>query len=175
MDMTFAEAIQDKVNALNARTKQRSERRRAPMNAQLEALAQFRAMSQGGLTDADRLAQQQANRQASLQEQAQRGALMQNAQMRGMGGSGALLASQLAAQQAGANRAQENQTSIAQQAQQRAMAATAALGGLGGQMMNQNIAERGQALSEQQVAAQRQQQKWDNMMGIVNAFAGAFS
>lgn len=145
-------------------------------NAQNEALNQFSTWAQGGLTNADRLAQQSANRQAALQEQAQRGAIMQNAQMRGVGGSGIELAGQLAAQQGGANRAQENQTSIAAMAQQRALQAAGALGDLGSNLVSQNLAERQYQTQkdqyEQALKMQKKQNRWQNVMGVVNGLVG---
>ena len=148
-------------------------------NAQNEALNQFSTWAQGGLTDADRLAQQSANRQAALQEQSQRGAIMQNAQMRGVGGSGLEMASALSAQQAGANRAQENQTAIAGMAQQRAMQAAGAMGDLGSTMLNQDLARQQYQTQkeqyEQALKMQKKQNKWQNVMGVVNGVLGAVS
>ena len=144
--------------------------------AQNDALGLYNTWAQGGLTEADRLAQQSANRQAALQEQAQRGAIMQNAQMRGVGGSGVELAGQLAAQQGGANRAQENQTAIAGMAQQRALQAAGAMGDLGSTMINQDLARQQYQTQkdqyEQALKMQKKQNKWQNVMGVVNGIVG---
>lgn len=145
-------------------------------NAQKTALDRYGELSQTGLTAADRLAQQQANKQAAMYEQSQRQGIMQNAQMRGIGGSGLEMASALSAQQGGADRSQMNQTAIAQNAQQRAMDATAALAGVGSQVRGDNLAySQYQTQKEQYEAAleaQKKQNRWNNIMGVVNGIVG---
>lgn len=66
----------------------------------LAALAAMRkGYEQGGMTQADKLAQQQAMQESARAERGREGALMQNMAARGMGGGGAELAARLANQQ----------------------------------------------------------------------------
>jgi len=118
--------------------------------AQTQALDRYSQLATTGFTDADRMAQQQANAQAAQYEQSQRQGIVQDAQMRGMGGSGMEVAAQLQAQQSGADRAQQMQSQVAQDAQQRSLSATDAMAGLGGGLVGQGM----QAGSMQQQGGQ---------------------
>ena len=90
----------------------------------------FDIYDQGGYTAAEQAQIRQAGRQAARQEQAQRGAIMQQAAARGIAGSGFEMASQLAAQQGSADRLAQQADAISIAGQQRAMQAL----GMGGQM-----------------------------------------
>jgi hypothetical protein len=130
--------------------------------AQQQALDRYSQLATTGFTDADRLAQQQANNEAARYEQAQREGIAQDARMRGMSGSGMEMASQLAAQQGGADRAQEMQTAIAREARDRSLGATDAMAELGGNLVGQGMQAGGM------------QMQGGQMLGGANSVSSAY-
>jgi hypothetical protein len=149
----------------------------AGQQAMADALAHLQGVYQsGGMTEADRLAQEQATQAANQNEASQRGAIMQEMASRGQAGGGAELAARLASQQQTANAAHMAGSSSAQAAQARALAAMAESGQLGGQMTA--AAQRAAAARDAMAqfnASQRlgaQGMAWDQQMQKAQGLAG---
>lgn len=161
------------------------------------ALAQMQERSQSGWSQLDRMALDQAQRQAGMYEQAQRGAVMNDAARRGMRGSGLQMLGALQAQQSGADRALDAATNLGIAGRDRAMMNTsqaAALGmGINDTQFNQaatraaavdafNAMSSGRAdaaaasnyqnqLAAFQLQQQMQQQRMQNIMGPIFGLA----
>lgn len=162
------------------------------------ALAQMQERSQSGWSQLDRMALDQAQRQAGQYEQAQRGAVMNDAARRGMRGSGLQMLGALQAQQSGADRALDAATNLGIAGRDRAMANTsqaAALGmGINDTQFNQsatraaamdafNAMSSGRAdaaaasnyqnqLAAFQLQQQMQQQRMQNIMSPIMGLVG---
>lgn len=114
------------------------------LQAQTLALRQMQQVAgAGGYTPVEREQIAQAQRQAALAEQSQRGAIQQQMAMRGVGGSGLDYAAQLGAQQSAANQGRADAASIAAQAQQRALLAMQAASQQAAQVRGQTLNEQG--------------------------------
>lgn len=109
--------------------------------AQIDALRQMSELSEGGLTEGDRLAMTEAQIDASRADRGRQEAILQALARRGMGGSGQELAARLASSQQAADQAASMQRSQLQGAQQRALAALAQKGDLAGSMRGQEFSE----------------------------------
>lgn len=109
--------------------------------SQVDALQQLAELSQGGLTDADRLAMEEAQIEAFRADAGRQGAILQAMARRGMGGSGQELAARLASSQQAADSAAAQQRSQLQAAQARALQAMAQQGQLAGQIRGQGFDE----------------------------------
>ena len=118
--------------------------------AQMEALTRLQGVAaQGGMTADDRATMSQIQARNSQQEQAQRGALMQQMAARGLSGSGAEMAAQMQAQQMSANRRSQESMDVAGQAQRRALDAMMASGQMASQMRGQSFGEQSEAARAQ--------------------------
>lgn len=133
--------------------------------AQMGALSKLQQLGSQGLSDTDRMALGQINRQSDQSAQAQREAILQNMSARGVGGSGAALAAQLQASQSGADTANQRGLSIASQAQQNALNAIAQGGALGGQIQGQEFNQKAQQATAADAIARFNAMNSQNVMG----------
>jgi len=146
----------------------------------LGALAGMRrGYEQGGMTSADRLAQQQAMEESARAERGREGALMQNMAARGMGGGGSELAARLSNQQAATQGQWQAGAQQAGQAQQRALESLRGWGGMAGQRSGASDAIRefnasqrlgkAQALAQlqAQLAAAKKKKGWGQAIGTL--------
>ena len=107
------------------------------VNAQRGALQNMQNIAQQGFTPQDQATLASGQRQAALQEQAQRGAVMSQARQRGMGGSGTELMGALSAQQGAANRNADVAADLGQARLQRQFDATGAASTMGSNLAGQ--------------------------------------
>lgn len=113
--------------------------------AQLSALGQMGDIADHrGLDDQARSAMFESQRDSAANEQAQRGALMNDLQARGMGGSGAAISGLLANEQGGANRDATAAHYAAANAQGRALAALGTYGEMAAGLHHQDYNEAAQ-------------------------------
>lgn len=118
--------------------------------AQLAALSKLEEVgNQGGLSFEDRSRLNHIQSELNRNEQANRQAIMQNMASRGMGGSGFELAAQLANQQGAAERASTAGLDVKAQAERRALEALMGAGQLGGQIRGQEFDEKARAAQAQ--------------------------
>jgi hypothetical protein len=151
-------------------------------NAQLANLDQ---VARSGWTNTDRAAFQNAQTQANLGEQAQRGALQQDAAARGAMNAGTSFVAALAAQQGGANRANQAATDMASHGADRRLGASTAAAGLQqqqaqaadnfNQWASQMQANAVQGANASQWQGYQQQQAnsdrwWDRLTGLAGSF-----
>ena len=99
--------------------------------AQMDALGQYRDLSNEGLSAIDRAALTEIQNQVANQERASRESVLQNMAQRGMSGSGQELASSLQSQQAGSQNANLMGQQVAAQAQQARLQALGNMANLG--------------------------------------------
>ena len=109
---------------------------------QRQALDKLTQMSGAGLTDAEKLQQNQLFNDVASAAQARQGQIQQSMQERGMAGSGAELASKLGSAQQEQSQLSQNQMGLAANAQQRALQAMSQGSGLAGQMQQQQFAQQ---------------------------------
>jgi hypothetical protein len=112
---------------------------------QMDALSQLSEVSEGGLTDADIAAMEQARRASEGQAQARQSQVMQQMAQRGQGGSGAELLAALTGGQASADRAQSANLETTQMAMERALDATSRKANLAGNIRSQSYGEQADA------------------------------
>jgi hypothetical protein len=124
--------------------------------AQQQALQQMTERATGGLTAADRAAQQEARLGAQGDVQSRMASIAQQAAQRGQAGGTSELAQQLMAAQSGANRESSDANQLAQQAQQAREQAVSQLGQYGSSLQNQDF---GQQFQQQQ--AQQQMERFN--------------
>lgn len=111
------------------------------INQQTQALNTLGEISQTGLTDADRAAAREIQRQTAASDMARRKAILNDMQSRGFGGSGMELAAQLDnIQKSQENQAAENDRLI-REAQSRQLNALSQTGNLAGQVRQQSFGE----------------------------------
>jgi hypothetical protein len=110
--------------------------------AQMSALQSLQQMGEQGLTDSDRAMLNQITRQASKQNQARQGQILQEMQTRGVGGSGVELAARLRAAQEATERASQQGDELASMALQRKLSALSQAGNLGGNIRQQEFGEQ---------------------------------
>lgn len=132
------------------------------MAAARQALSRMQERSNSGWSQLDRMALDQAQRQAGQYEQAQRGAVQQGMAARGMRGSGMEMLGAMQAQQGGADRALDAATTLGVAGRDRAMnqtAQAAQLGmGINDQQFGQNAARAGAVDAFNQWASGKQDQ-----------------
>ena len=110
--------------------------------AQMRALEQLAGLSEGGLSEADIAALEEARRSVEGAQQARQEAILQDMQQRGIGGAGAELAMRLAATQGAADRQNQASLDVTRQAQARALQALAQQANLAGQVRGQEFGEQ---------------------------------
>lgn len=114
--------------------------------AQMSALSRMQSIVDGGgVSQPDRIAQQQMLNQAAATESAGRSRIDEQMQARGMGNSGSALAMQLQNQQGAADRSSANSAEFVKQAQQRYLQSILSQGQMAGQMRGQDFGEKFQA------------------------------
>lgn len=142
------------------------------VNAQNQALQTLQQIGGGGLRPEDQAALNQIKNQVQTQENANREAILQNMQQRGVGGSGAEIAAQLGNAQSSANRASAQDIDVAGQAAQRALQAIYSAGNLGQSMQAQSFGQQAQQANAQDVInrynAMNSQQVGANNTNILN-------
>lgn len=112
------------------------------INAQNEALRQLQEVSKGGLTEADKSATREVNREVNQQSQARQKAILNAMASRGTLGSGMELAARLQGEQQSLDQASRAGDQLNQQAQARALQALGQQGSLSSQMRNQQFGEK---------------------------------
>lgn len=110
-------------------------------NTQLDALRQLAALSEGGLTEGDRLAMTEAQIDASRADRGRQEAILQALARRGVAGGGQELAARLSSSQQAADQAAAMQRSQLQAAQQRGLQALAQQGQMATEMRGQEFGE----------------------------------
>lgn len=126
----------------------------ALVQAQMAALQQLSELGQTGLTQGEKAAAMELQREAAQQGRAQQNQIMQEMARRGMAGGGQELAAKLAASQASADRLSRHGNQLAQQAQARAMEAISQGGTMAGQVRGQSFDEQARAAQAADVLAQ---------------------
>lgn len=113
--------------------------------AQMQALQQISELGEVGLTQGEKAAAMELQREAAAQGRAQQNAVMQEMARRGVAGGGQELAQRLASSQAAADRMSRHGNQLAQMAQARAMEAIAQKGNMAGQIRGQEFSEQARA------------------------------
>lgn len=113
-------------------------------NEQMKALSGISEIAEGGLTEADKAAARDIQREVNQNAEARRQAILQNMAQRGTLGSGMELAAQLASAQQAADQQSRAGDVLAQQAQSRALQALQQSGALAGQVRGQEFGEQAQ-------------------------------
>jgi hypothetical protein len=114
-------------------------------DAQYAALNKLQQIgNEGGLTVTDRAQLEDIKNASNQQEQSNRNAILQNAAQRGMSGSGLQIAAELAGQQGAATRASQAGFQVGAQAQQRALQALMAAGQQGQAMQSADFNQQSQ-------------------------------
>lgn len=124
------------------------------VQAQMAALQQLSELGQTGLTQGEKAAAMELQREAAQQGRAQQNQIMQEMARRGMAGGGQELAAKLASSQASADRLSRHGNQLAQQAQARAMEAISQGGTMAGQVRGQEFDEKARAAQAADVLAQ---------------------
>lgn len=119
------------------------------VNAQMQALNTLKGVSQTGMSSTDRARYNQMQQQANAQAEGQRQAALQNFAQRGLSGSGNELMAQLQASQNAANQANQGGLQIAGQAQQNALNALGQYGQQAGAMNTQQFGQQAQTAAAQ--------------------------
>jgi hypothetical protein len=112
------------------------------VSEQRKALESISEVAEGGLTEADKAAARQVNREVSQQAQARQKAILNAMASRGTLGSGMELAAQLQGEQQSIDQASRAGDALTQQAQARALQAIGQQGSLAGQMRQQQYGEQ---------------------------------
>lgn len=119
-------------------------------SAQMQALQSLQKLGQNnGLTAMDKAQLNQIQNQVNNQEQSNRNALVQNYAQRGLAGSGVQMAAQLAGNEAATKAASDQGFNVAAQAQQRALQAIQGAGQLGQNIEGQQFGEAAQKAQAQ--------------------------
>ena len=114
----------------------------ATVQAQREALVYFQDVAKNGMTAADKAQLEGVMIQENANERGNREAILQNMAQRGQLGSGAELQSKLISQQGSANRNFTAGTNLAAQAQKRALEAMTQAGAYASQLRTQDVSEQ---------------------------------
>lgn len=122
--------------------------------AQMSALQQLSEIGELGLTQGEKAAAMELQRDASAEGRAQNAAIMQEMARRGVAGGGQELAARLASSQAATDRLSQHSNQLAQIAQQRAMEAISQGANLAGQVRGQSFGEQAKAAQAADVLAQ---------------------
>lgn len=111
---------------------------------QMKALLGLSDIAEGGLTEGDKAAARDIQREVNQNAEARRQAILQNMAQRGTLGSGMELAAQLSSAQQAADQQSRAGDVLAQQAQARALQALQQSGALAGQVRGQEFGEQAQ-------------------------------
>lgn len=109
---------------------------------QMQSLGLLGEVAQGGLTEGDKAASRDIQREVGQNAEARRQAILQNMAQRGTLGSGMELAAQLQGQQQAADMQAKASDALQQQAQARALQAMTQSGNMAGQIRSQQFGEK---------------------------------
>lgn len=109
---------------------------------QIDSLAGLGEIAEGGLTEGDKAAARDIQREVNQNAEARRKAILQNMAQRGVLGSGMELAAQLDSAQNAADQQSRAGDVLSQQAQARALAALQQAGSMAGQVRGQEFGEQ---------------------------------
>lgn len=132
---------------------------------QLQALSQLGELSQGGLTEADKAASRDIQREVAQTNQARQQSILQNLAQRGALGSGMELSARMGAAQQAADAQSRAGDQLAQQAQARALQALMQSGQLAGQVRGQDFSEQSQIASARDAINRFNVQNQQGVMG----------
>lgn len=121
---------------------------------QMDSLGLLSEVAKGGLTEADKAASRDIQREVGQNSQARRDAVLQNMAQRGTLGSGMELAAQLDAQQQSANEQSRTSDQLLQAAQARALQAMTQSGNMAGNIRQQQFGEKSDVARAQDAIAQ---------------------
>ena len=109
---------------------------------QMDSLSGLGEIAEGGLTEGDKAAARDIQREVNQNAEARRKAILQNMAQRGVLGSGMELAAQLDSAQDAADQQSRASDALQQQAQARALAALQQSGAMAGQIRGQEFSEQ---------------------------------
>ena len=140
--------------------------------SQMAALETLGGLAEGGLSEADLAALEEARRSVEGAQTAREQAILQDMQQRGIGGAGAELAMKMASAQGAADRQNQASLDATQAAQMRALQALSAQADLAGSVRGQDFSEQAQIAAAQdairQFNMQNQQRVQDQNVGMRN-------
>ena len=140
--------------------------------SQMAALEKLGGLTEGGLSDADIAALEEARRSVEGAQTAREQAILQDMQQRGIGGAGAELAMKMASSQGAADRQNQASLDMARTAQARILESIMAEADLAGSLRGQDFSEQAQIAAAQdairQFNMQNQQRVQDQNVGMRN-------